>query len=277
MVIPAHAPWGCFILAMAWMGGPPSRAHENYQELLVSLNARVAAGPQDAGARRERALLFLDHAQPEAAAADLEAACQLEPDHPATIFLRARLDRKSGQLAGALAGLDAYLQKKPEDPAARRERIALLRELGNPRGALAEADLLLSLPHGQEPDDVLLRIELAATPPSGNPAAALTWLEQWMASHPGLMVLEMEALRLELACGRQEPALQRLDRLIRGAQRPEFLLLRKARQLQEWHRLPEARHEAQRCLDAIGALPSHLQSLPVTAQTRTAALAILTP
>lgn len=69
-----------------------------------------------------RGLLHERMGQNEEAAADLHAACVLEPDNAAFLRSRGISHRTSGAYEAALADFDRVLQLVPEDPVALSNR-----------------------------------------------------------------------------------------------------------------------------------------------------------
>jgi predicted Zn-dependent protease len=120
---------------------------------------------------------------------------------------------------------------------------------------------------------VALRLRLTE---STDTAAALTWLETFLAKHP-LPVFQEEALRLEIKLGRTPAAVQRLDAMIATAPRPESLLLRKARLLATTGDQAGAQSAARAALSAVARLPVHLRSTRACTELEQEARTLLYP
>ncbi len=235
-------------------------AHGNFHELITDVNAKIAAAPDQAELRLDRARIYLEHEDLVEAKADLDTALKFTPDSVRWIFLQAKWERLSKHWPEARRGVEEYLKRMPQDGAAHWERLVVLCAMDDTPEALRQADLMLGMEQNQLPELVLQRVTLAE---AIDPAAALRWLDTWLAGHPRLPVWEQEALRLEMKLNQPDAALARFDQLLTKTPRKEFLLLKKARYLAELKRDAAARTTAAACLQAIEKLPEHLRFLPV--------------
>jgi len=89
--------------------------------------------------------------------------------------------------------------------------------------------------------------------------------------------LQMEAMNLEMALGRTEEALARLDSVLRHAARKESWYARRAELLEYAQRQPEAREAWQQTLKACLELPSRLRQARSTHALETRAREHLSP
>ncbi|HWQ28990.1 MAG TPA: tetratricopeptide repeat protein, partial [Dehalococcoidia bacterium] len=143
-----------FVYALAALSGPPAERAQAWFERAGTL--RVLG-------RYDAALRSLDRAAPAGGPLAVDA-----------LWLRAVIQRDSGDDAGALASLDAYVAAGGGHPAARALRAELLAATGRPAEAANEARPLLdSLP---ETSAVRLLLALArGFDRAGDSVSALAW------------------------------------------------------------------------------------------------------
>lgn len=259
--------WKAFGLGeIAW-------GHGDEHEVIVVLSRQIQAEPEMAQWRVERAGLYARHGDFQLALADLQQAEALDAGLEVVKALRGRVFYQMGRPVEARALQETYLHSHPDHVQVRLELCDTLLALGEAGIAMSELDALITASEQPSPDVVARRLELCEQQGPHGVEAALTWLTEFLQHHP-LTVFEETALRYELKLGRTTAALQRLDKLIAGAARPEAWLLQKAEVLAAqgqteathatarsamaaWERLPEG----QRTSRAGVALRSRLESL----------------
>ncbi len=118
--------------------------------------------PDDAGALRQRAVLYVRTRQYDRAAADLDRAVKLRPEEPGLFAERARVRRLRGDLDGALADCEEARKKDGKWIPALVERAAVLLARGDLEKADADAREAARLdPKSAAAFEVLAEIELA--------------------------------------------------------------------------------------------------------------------
>ncbi len=262
---------------IGWVGGlllaltGAGWGHGNFHELVTDLNAKVTAAPADAQLRLDRALIYLEHEDLALAKEDLEAAAKLGGAEVVVLLLQAKWHRLSKQLPAARLAIESCLKLGAKNVAAHWERLEILSAQQETALALEEADALLELEQTRIPELVLQRTQLAE---QVDAAAALQWLDEWLAKHPRLAVLEQAALALEIKLKRHEAVLARFDRLLAAAPRKEFLLLKQAQYLADRKDAVLALAAVASCKAALDRLPVHLRNLPAAQEVGTKADAL---
>lgn len=248
-----------------------AHGHGDVHESIAVISRELEAKPDQPRLLLERASLYSTYDHWTEALADLDRMQALEPGNDLPLALRAGIYRRSGRPAEARVLQEALLKKHPQHLQVRFDYSQTLADLKDTPGALRELDTLIGQAEHPPPDAVALRLKLAE---AADPAAALTWLDEFLAKHP-LPVFQEEALRLELKLGRPAAAVQRMDAMIAKAPRPEFLLLRKAEVLSATGDRPGAATAVSAARAAIARLPAHVRSSKACLDLETKAAALL--
>ncbi len=260
--------------AVLGLAGPAAvHGHGDVHEAIVILTRAIAEQPGKAALHLERASLYAQFDHFPEAIADLALVDTLLPGHDPALALRGNVLRRSGKPAEARTVQEAILKKVPQDMRVRFDYCQTLADLQETAAALRELDHLMADSPPPPPVTVALRLRLTE---STDAAAALTWLETFLAKYP-LPVFKEEALRLEIKLGRTPAAIQRLDAMIATAPRPESLLLRKARLLAATGDQAGAQSAARAALTAIARLPVHLRSTRACTDLEQEARTLLPP
>jgi tetratricopeptide (TPR) repeat protein len=248
------------VLAAAFAGLAlvTAHGHGDVHEAIVMISKEIEAKPADAGLLCERALLYSQAEHYAEALADLAKADQLDPANDTPMAMRGRIFRSTGRLAEARAAQETFLKKHPAHVQVKFDYCRTLVDLKDTVAALRELDSLISTAKAPPPDAVALRLQLTeAKGPEGR-VEALDWIKAFLSKHP-LPVFEEHALGLEIELGRTADAVQRLDRLIATAPRPESWCLRKAELLSVSGDRAGAQSAARAAEEAIAKLPSHIR------------------
>ena len=250
-----------------------SPAHGDVHQAIATLTRELDAKPDSPALLFERASLYSQYEHWTEAIADLDRLLTLQPEHIMQPALRASVLRRSGRPAEARLLQEAFLKAHPGHSQVTWDYCQTLAALNETAAALRELDTMMRKDAHPAPDAIALRLRIAE---AADAAAALTWLDGFLATHP-LPVFQEEALRLELKLGRQSAALQRMDKMIAVAPRPEFMLLRKAELLSASGDREAAAAAARSAQAAITKLPAHVRSTKVTAELESKAAQYLSP
>jgi predicted Zn-dependent protease len=247
-------------------------AHGDVHQAIITLTKELEAKPGSETLLFERAALYAQYEHWTEALADLDNLKTLHPACDREPALRADILRRSGKPAEAKGLQEAFLKKHPQHARVRWDYCQTLADLKETEAALRELDALMATAQHPAPDVIALRLRVAE---AADAAAALTWLDEFLTRHP-LPVFQEEALRLELKLGRRAAALQRMDRMIAAAPRPEYLLLRKAELLVTDGDRAGATAVVQEARKAMARLPAHIRSSRAFAELEAKAAAIPT-
>ncbi|MEI8089812.1 MAG: tetratricopeptide repeat protein [Opitutaceae bacterium] len=246
---------GSLVLSRALM------AHPGTDVAIIDLTALISSSPDSAELRLRRATCYVEHQSWPEAAADIDYAARLSPDHPDLALARAEYFLARNEPIAAIQALASHLISHPADPAGHILRARARTLSGDNLGA--QNDFELALRYLTEPKPELW---LEANALITDPIAALAHLEIGLSRLGPVPALEERALKLELQLGRSESAIQRLARLAAHSERPETYHRRRGDILVQANKLPEARRAYADALAAIERLPDWLRRSESTQQ-----------
>jgi tetratricopeptide (TPR) repeat protein len=241
----------------------PVLAHGDFDARVATLSAQINAEPS-ADRYLERSILYREHGDLVAALVDLQQAKRLDPTRRDLGLHRGRLALDAGRPDEAVAPLQGLLAKVPNHPEANLALARALAALGQSRGAATHYRRAIraapvGIPsHYLEWADALLA--------SGKPQVALNGLDEGLGRLGPVVALANRAIEIELAQGRVDAALVRLDRLASRASRQETWLARRAGILEDSGRRAEARAAFVGALGEIERLPARRRATPAMAQ-----------
>jgi tetratricopeptide (TPR) repeat protein len=241
--------------------GPMAHAHGDLHEQIQIVSQEIATAPS-ALLYLKRGGLFHDHEEYAPALADYDRAERLDPSLEAIWFARGRTFFKSGQLAKARAALDTYLTRKPRHAGAFLLRARVLSGLTHYREAVRDFDQNLSLTPQPLPECFLERAEALVA--MDEKRVALESLDEGIHRLGNLVTLQNAAIAIELALGRNNAALARVDRVLADLQRKETWLVRRGEILEAAGRHDEARQAFADALRSIDRLPAHHRDTKAT-------------
>jgi tetratricopeptide (TPR) repeat protein len=258
-------------------------AHSGVHEQIEDASRRIAAAPGNPQGYVQRGDLYRIHRDWDRALADFGTALQLDATAAgAELGLgRTRLDQGAPQQA--LPHLNRALARQPGNVRALVTRAQAWRALGKP--LTAAADYSRAIEHFPEPGKPLPEYYLErarAWAAAGDPhlGKALQGLDEGLQVLGNIQTLALYAVELETRRGNVAGALLRLDPLLAGATRKEFLLLARGDILAAANREQEARQNFLAAQAAIAALPPrhrHTRSMQQLAKTLTARLQAAAP
>jgi tetratricopeptide (TPR) repeat protein len=252
------------VVAVAVLLAPaPVLAHGAFDARVAALSARIKEQPS-ADRYLERSVLYRGNGDLAAALADLEQAERLDPTRTDLGLHRGRLALDAGRPKEAVAPLQALLAETPNHPEANLALARALAELGQSRDAAAHYTRAIEAAPVAIPSHYLERADVLLV--SGEPQVALNGLDEGLSRLGPVVALASRAIEIELAQGRVDAALVRLDRLASRASRQETWLARRAEILEDSGRRAEARAAYAEALSEIDRLPARRRATPAMAQ-----------
>ncbi len=227
--------------------------HGAYHDELQRSNEEIVTRPNDGSLLFHRAYLYVLHGEWQMALADLENADRLEPGRYATDWLRGQALTAGGQFEAGKTVLDDFLTQYPEHGGALASRARVLDKLEQHEAALVDFRSALMKTPNAEPDLVMEVAEALVAQKHIEEAADLIDAHLLRLGHsPGLII---KALELEVAIGRFDAALSRVDAMQKTEPRPEPWMAKRASVLAQAGRLKDSQ-------EAWQALFAHIQALP---------------
>lgn len=249
-----------FLLLLLAALAPSARAHGELDRQIAELTDRIRRAPKDATLLLQRAELYRQHAEPEAALADLAQVRKLNPKLVEAEFTEGRVMLDTGRLAEARSALDRFLAAQPDHPIALWYRAQTLVKLDQRR--LADVDLKRCLEVAPEPTPELFIARAVNLEKLGDLEPALAVIEAGLQRLGAISSLNLAAVELEMKLQRLAAALARLDQLIAASVRKEALLVRKGDLLAQTGQTAAARECYLAARTALASLP------PTTRKTR---------
>jgi tetratricopeptide (TPR) repeat protein len=229
-------------------------AHDDPTERIDDLSIMLQHAPHDAHLLMRRGELYREVGRYADAEADLAAAERLSPRLEGLDFARGLLFLEAGQPARARVALDRVLARTPGLGEALLLRSRAWTALDHREVALSDMDQALATLPRLTPDVCIERARLVAADTTAR-SEALEGLDRAIGRFGPIVTLEDEAIGLELALGRPDSALARLDRIAAQLERKETVLLWRADVLAYAGRSDEAIDSYRLGLAAIAALP----------------------
>jgi predicted Zn-dependent protease len=238
--------------ALAWFGALSLQAHGGLHEQIASATERIRQAPRSAALYLARAELYREHGERERALTDYASALALDPSMDAVHLARGRFYLDTHQPRRALTDLDRFIGAHPDRADAYAIRAKAHAALSH--GARALADYDRAITGGITPDLVLERARLTRKLHPGEPDRALAGLDQGLTLLGPVPAFVQEAIDIEVAAGRYDAALARLDRDPATATQALWLATR-GDILARAGRTADARSAYLRALTSIAGLP----------------------
>lgn len=239
---PAWCRHSCAAILLALLPRSAS-AHGDVHEAIVEVTHEITAKPKEAGLYLRRGLLHRVHQDWAAATADFDRALELDPELAVADLARGEMLAQAGKGTEAKAALDRFLTRRPGDAAGLAARSRVLAAAGEWKRAAD--DLARALAAAKSPEPALFLDHAHALQRDGRVDEALAALDRGARRLGPLINFSLAAIDLEIAAGRSEAALARLEKVIANAPRKERWLLRRG-QILEKAGSREAAHEAYR-------------------------------
>jgi tetratricopeptide (TPR) repeat protein len=245
------------VAAMLTLGAPPFSAHDDVAVRIAALSAQLSTG-RTADLLVRRAELYRQAGKRTEALADLLAAEQLDASHPAVDLVRAHVHFDAGRWTDATNAATSVLARAPSDSDALILRARAAVRLGDRSRALD--DYSAALRAQPNPDVYIERARAYDASSARGRQQALASLDEGIARLGPIVTLQLEAIHIEVALGRFDAALTRVDLLRAQASRHDAWLARRGAILEKAGRLEEARAAYAEALDALKRLPDRTRS-----------------
>jgi tetratricopeptide (TPR) repeat protein len=200
--------------------------HAETEERIAEVTRKIAASPRDARLFMKRGELQRLMADWPAALADFERAARLAPELDEVAYARGRALFEAGFVADAVPDLDRFLGARPDHADALLLRSRVLGFLGRRLEAVDDLTRAIAVLQPPAPEHYLERARLLAA--DGRIDEAVDGLDEGVARLGPLVTLIQPAWELEVAAGRVDRALARLDTLPRALRLSPAWLQRRA-------------------------------------------------
>ncbi len=233
-----------------------AHGHGSHDDRVARFLEVIRQDPDDVNARHDLARAYVEHGDWKLALAELDAADRMNPPDSGLDFsmTRARALVAGGHLDDARRVLDAFLEKHPGHGSALLERARVLASLKQVDQSLADYRKTLRLVVDPEPD---LFIEVADhLVKAGLNEEAISVMRTSLETKGQVPSLMLKTMDLEIAAGRFDDALLRVDAMAKRMPRPEPWMAKRASVLARAGRVDESRREWQALLDHLQALPA---------------------
>ena len=243
---------------------PSAHGHPGLDEGIAQATAEILARPEATAPRLQRADLYRQHGQFEAALADLTAAEKRDSQLNVVMLARAEVFNDAGELTNALAAVDRFIGVGTNNSRAFILRARCEFKLQCVEGAIADYTRAVEKTPKPEPDIFLERARAQAA--LGRLAEAVKGLDEGMARLGAVPSLELAAIEYERQQGSFVAALGRVDKIIARHPVKEPWLVLRGEILAQAGRLAEGRDAFQQALAGIDNYPASRRNLDLTAQ-----------
>jgi tetratricopeptide (TPR) repeat protein len=237
----------------------PAWGHPEIERQIADLGARIEKEPANPELFIRRGELHRLHRDWAAAQADYDTARRVDPGFAAVDFFVGRMKAEAGEIEDGKRLLDRFLETHPRHVQGLLTRAEIEERLGQHLAAGRDYTAAIeNIPAGERPlpSHYLGRARALAAAGPQYLEQALRGIEEGLVRLDRPITLEIEALELELALGRHDAALARVDRIAADSARKETWLVRRGEILEQAGRPAEARKAYADALVAIESLPS---------------------
>ena len=234
-----------------------SFGHGTMHEQISHLTHEIKKHPKQAELYLKRGEVYRNHEEWTSAGADFKAARAIDPKQPGLDLAESRLNYDRGMFGEALNFVDRHLSGQ-EDEHARLLRARIL--VGNKQWAEAVKDFTNYIDHSKSPQPQPFVDRALAQMAIGQSVQAIAGLDEGIQKLGAIISLQEEALKIEVAAKFYDRALVRLDTIMKGLNRKEQWLAKKAGILQLAGRKNEAVKAYEQTLAEIDSLPEQYRN-----------------
>jgi len=255
------------LIAIALCGAllAPAYAHRPQDDRLDQLDQRIARDPGSADTHLARSVLHRDRGAFAEALVDLERAAQLDPARVQVDFLRGELFLVWQRPEHAVAPLERFVAREPHHAKAHVLLARALAQSGHPIEAARHFDRAIEFAPVPVPAHYLERARALADAGEPHVDAALRGLDAGMERLGPVVALASYAAELEIARGRYDAALARLEPIATSPPSATWLA-RRAEILERAERRDEARAAYAQALAQLEQLPVRRRQAPAIAE-----------
>jgi tetratricopeptide (TPR) repeat protein len=257
------------LVLVGWLfsgGVPKARAHGELHELIRQATQVIQKNPKDPFLYLKRAELHRAHLGWDAAMADIEYAAALSNQWHLLHYARAGLYLDAQWYQSATVAAGRYLAHEPNHVATLIIRARALEKLGY--HVAAAKDYTRAIDHSADPGPQLYLERAQALRNHGSTQLnqALRGLDQGLNKLGFMVTLHLAAIEIELELNRVDAALARIDSILARSPRKEHWLTRRGDILQRAGRNQEATEAFQSALEALNTLPPYRRRVPAMVQ-----------
>lgn len=251
------------LLLLCWCSvGLLALGHGDTHERIEALDALLEQNPDHVATLLERADIYRRHRNFDKALSDLNRVRLLSPTNNIVHLLTGLTLLEQGKFKEAETALQLFIVRSPANP---RGHLALAKALTLQKRHLDAAhayELVIESQSIPTPDHYLARAH--AYMEAGKPylSQALAGLEEGMGSIGPLITFQRLAIEIEINQGNTDNAIDRINRIIRDADRKETWLVKKAKVLSSIGRQEEAKQQFLLAERAIKLLPQRTRTSP---------------
>ncbi len=213
------------LIVLVFVSGGLARAHEDLDLQIKAVTREIEREPKNALLFLRRGELHRFHQDWPAAKADYKRAADLAPDLAAVDLALGKMWVGAGDGKLAREPLDRFLTRHPDHAEATLYRARALVLTGERRAAVAHFTKAISLFDEPRPEHYLERAETLAA--EGRDEEAVRGLDEGIRKMGPLITLQIRAIELEVAGGRYEGAVARVDRVLSSSERKDTWLARR--------------------------------------------------
>jgi tetratricopeptide (TPR) repeat protein len=229
---------------------PTLIAHGDLHQQIAEVTARIRKDPRNPLLYVERGQLYRTNKQYRSSLADCARALRLDPVLKEAHLCRVLTLAVSAPKATAVRELTAVLDRYPDAVDARVARARLFAAMG--RFAEADQDYAAAVSRHASPDWYL---EWSAALKRGRHPRAIVVLDEGIATLGPIVTLQDAAIDLDVAAGRYDAALARVDTVVQQIPKSPLWLVRKAVILERAKRLDAAQDAYLHTIAVIEKLP----------------------
>lgn len=257
-------------LVCAVLGFPfPAAAHVGIHEEIETLSRLIRRGPATPQLYVSRGEAYRLHGNWDSATTDFSKALDLDRGNVAATTGLGRIYIAQDNPRQAIVQLNRALAREAGNVRALTSRAQAHADIGKP--LIAAADYTRAIEQfrgGRKPLPVyyLERARAYAAAGDRHIDVALEGLDEGISVLGSIRILELYAVELEIRRGSVDAALARLDNILAGAARKEFLLIQRGDIQSAVGRKAAAEKDYRAALAGIGALPPRWRHTPSVRQ-----------
>lgn len=236
--------------------------HGDTHEQIEVLDALLEQNPDHVASLLERADIQRRHRNFDEALDDLNRARSLSPANNTVYYLTGLTLLEQGEFSEAETSLQIFIGRSPSSPRGHQALAKVFSQQERHLDAAQAYGLAIENQSTPTPDYYLARAH--AYMAAGKPylPQALEGLKEGIALMGPLLTFQRLAIEIEIAQENYQNAIDRVDRILRDADRKEAWLVKKAKVLSSMGREDEANQQFLLAERAIGLLPQRTRTSP---------------
>jgi tetratricopeptide (TPR) repeat protein len=244
-------------VCLAWPIAPAAADDDDLQEMIIAITKQIKREPRNASLYLKRGELHRLHKDWDEALTDYNRAARLDPHLDEVNLARGRLYFDTGKLDQAKSLFDRYLAAHPCDVEALMTRVQLLVKLNQPLLAAEDYTRAIEAMERPKPEHYIERAQLLLSGGERYRDQAIRGIDEGIRKLGPIVTLELFAIEIEIADGKYDAAIARVERMEKQTARKEVWLARRGEILVKALRTDEAREAFKAALAAIESLPAY--------------------